>query len=162
MAGKKLQAITAHLIGANLVAKPKLDSWMENVRLAPASKSLGNGIRVSRAEYDAVILLEEYKGDSDLVFALVTTWLMEHDSDRYHYKLAEPEIDVTPIDKDTVDVEITIRFLENVDLVRDDNGPITYRGQRYTVAVVPIDEPSQVAVGDNKALPTDAPYRREN
>ncbi|WP_226648146.1 phage tail protein [Microbulbifer variabilis] len=160
MAGKKLQAITAHLLSANLVAETKLDAWMENGRLASASKNLGNGIRVSRAEYDAVILLEEYRGDSALLFALVTTWLMEHDKDRDKYQLAEPEIEVTPIDKNLVDVEITIRFLENVDLVPDDNGPITYQGQRYAVAVVPIDEPNQVAVGDNKTLPTDAPYSR--
>ncbi|WHI46798.1 phage tail protein [Microbulbifer sp. VAAF005] len=160
MAGKKLQEITAHLLAANLVPQEKFESWMEEGRIETASKNLGNGIRISRTEYDAVIVLEEYSGDAALVLALVTTWLMENDSSRFDNGMPEPQIEVTPIDDKSVDVEITIRFFENVDLVPDDNGPISYQGQRYAIATVPIDEPSQVAVGDNKELPTDAPYNR--
>ncbi|MCO1336390.1 phage tail protein, partial [Microbulbifer sp. OS29] len=85
-----------------------------------------------------------------------------NDSSRFDDDMPEPQIEVTPIDAQSVDVEITIRFFENVDLVPEDNGPIFYRGQHYAVSTVPIDEPNQVAVGDNKELPTDAPYSREN
>ncbi|MCX2834463.1 phage tail protein [Microbulbifer thermotolerans] len=161
MALEKLKGITAHLLDANLVAAEQLDSWMENGQLETASKSLGNGLRVCRQSYDAVIQIERYAGDPALLFALVTTWLMEHDSERVDLELPEPDVDIDVIDERVADVEITIRFTEDVDLVEDGSGPISYRGKRWAVAPVPVDEPDQVAVGDNKALPTDAPYVRD-
>ncbi|MFA0810842.1 phage tail protein [Microbulbifer epialgicus] len=162
MAGRKLQDIFAHLRSANLVADAKIESFMDDIKVMACSKNLGNGIRVSRVEYTAEILIEGFTGDSALVFALVTTWLMEHDSERDHDNVSEPKIEVTPVDDVSVDIEILIPFFESVDLVPDDNGSINYLGQRWAVATVPIDEPNQVAVGDNKELPTDAPYSREN
>ncbi|BBM04175.1 phage tail protein [Microbulbifer sp. GL-2] len=162
MAGRKLQAIFSHLRSANLVADTKIESFMDDVKVEACSKDLGNGIRVSRVEYRAEIIIEEFIGDSAFVFALVTTWLMEHDSERHHDRVAEPTIEVTPVDKKSVDIEISIPFFESVDLVPDDNGPINYLGENWAVAVVPIDEPNQVAVGDNKDLPTDAPYPNAN
>lgn len=162
MALAKLERITAHLLAANLVASEQLDSWMENGRLETASKYLGNGVRVCRLEYDAVITIERYSKGPSLIFALVTTWLMEHDEDRHTLGLPEPQVEVDVMDRDLADVEITIRFSESVDLVPDDAGLIRYLGTRYNVATVPVDVPDQVAVGDNKRLPTDAPYDRSD
>lgn len=162
MALDKLKGITAHLLAANLVAAEQLDSWMEDGELETASKNLGNGLRVCRQSYDAVIQIERYAGDPALLFALVTTWVMENDPERQSLELPEPTVDVDVIDERVADVEITVRFSEPVDLVEDDSGPILYRGQRWAVAAVPVDEPDQVAVGDNQDLPTDAPYVRES
>lgn len=159
----KLTGITQHLLNANLVAVEQLDSWMEDGRLETTSKSLGNsGVRVCRLEYDAVINIERYGKAPALIFALVTTWLMEHDEDRHSLRLPEPQVEVQVIDNDLADIEITIRFSEDVDLLADDNGLISYLGTKYSVAPVPVDQPDQVAVGDNKALPTDKPYARQN
>ncbi|MFC6633540.1 phage tail protein [Microbulbifer taiwanensis] len=162
MALEKLAGIRAHLESANLVASEQFASWMENGTLETASKNLGNGIRVCRQAYDAVIQIERYGADPALLFALVTTWLMEHDKERLDLQLPEPNIDVDVIDDQLADVEITIRFSESVDLVEEDSGPISYLGKRWAVAPVPVDEPNQVAVGDNKELPTDAPYVHES
>ncbi|WKD48344.1 phage tail protein [Microbulbifer spongiae] len=161
MALEKLTAITAHLLAANLVSSEQLHSWMENGQMEPASKHLGQGLRVCRQSYDAVIQIERFAGDPALLFALVTTWLMEQDGARFELNLPAPDVDVDVIDERAADVEITIRFSEDVDLVADDNGPIAYRGTRWAVAPVPVDSAEQVAVGDNKALPTDAPYARD-
>ena len=163
MALAKLTAITARLLAADLAAPEQIDSWMEDGRLETRSKSLGNGgVRVCRMEYDAVIRIERYSKPPALIFALITTWLMEHDDERHRLDLPDPQVEVDVIDDDRADVEITIRFSEEVDLVQDDSGQIPYLGNTYSVSPVPIDEPNEVAVGDNKDLPTDAPYAREN
>lgn len=160
MAMAMLKGITAHLLAANLVAAEQLDSWMEDGELQTASKNLGNGIRVCRQEYDAVIQIERYAGDPALLFALVTTWVMDNDPDRVSLQLPEPTVDVDIIDDRLADVEITIRFSEPVDLIEDDAGPISYLGKRWFVSPVPVDLPDQVGVGDSKERPTDKPYIR--
>lgn len=157
MALAKLQALTAHLLASNLVLSEQLDSWMENGEIKSTSKKLGNGLRVGRMHYDAIFTAERYYQPPQLLFALVITWLMDHDEERYDQELPDPSIEVEIIDRDLANIEITVRFSEDLDLVAEDTGAIRYQGQTYALAQVPIDIPDQAAVGDNKGLPTDAP-----
>ncbi|WP_299594330.1 phage tail protein [uncultured Microbulbifer sp.] len=162
MALEKLRAITAHLLAANLVSSEQLDSWMESGELETASKNLGNGVRICRLRYDAVISIERFAQPAELLFALVTAWVQDNDPERFTLGLPEPDIEIDVINKRMADVEIKIPFSENVDLVPDANGAITYLGQQWSVAVVGADEADQVAVGDDETAPTDKPYVRED
>jgi len=159
MALEKLRAITAHLLAANLVSAEQLDSWMESGELETASKNLGNGgIRICRLKYDAVIYIERYTKAPELLMVLVSTWVMDHDPERYSLELGEPKMDIDVINERMADVEIKIPFYENVDLVVDGNGPVSFNGQQWQIASTEIDAADQVAVGDDQQQPTDAPY----
>ncbi|WP_020411000.1 phage tail protein [Hahella ganghwensis] len=162
MALAKLQQLTAHLLDRNLVAVEQLDSWMENGTLELADKSLGQGVRICRLKYDAVLTLERYPGDPQTLFAHLVIWLSDHDPDRDREGLAPPDVEVDVNDQDTADIEIRVSFYENIDLVKDDTGDIAFNGESWRLARVPIFEPRAVGVGDDQTQPTDAPYVRED
>ncbi|WP_444894919.1 phage tail protein [Microbulbifer sp. SSSA005] len=162
MALEKLRAITGFLLDANLVSYEQLDSWMEDGKLETTSKNLGNGICICRLRYDAVISIERFAKSPKLLFALVTTWVQDQDAERNNQELPDPEVDIDMINDRKSDVEIRIAFYEDIELVPDDSGVIPYDGKNWSIAAVPIDEPSQVGVGDDQSQPTDKPYVRED
>ena len=158
MALEKLQALTAHLVGANLVDQNQVDSWMEDGRLVPAAQHRGNGYLICRFDYTAVVSLERFSRDERLLMALVCAWLHDHDPTREDDNLAAPRIDVDVLDNCRADVEIQIDFREGVELVADDNGAIEFNGTRWSLAPVIVDIAEEAAVGHNPDEPTDQPY----
>ncbi len=162
MALQKLQAFTAFLLAQNLVGNNRLDSWTENAKLVPAAKNKGQGYLICRLEYDAVISLERFAGDEALLMVLVCAWLHDHDDSRDDDGLPAPDIDIDILDNQCTDIELSIRFREDIDLIPDEDGPVTFNGQRWVVSTVPVDGVNTVGVGDNPNLPTDKPYQRED
>ena len=131
----KLQQITAFLVGLNLVAAENIDTWVENPRIVPWGKEITDGQMVLfRQTYDAVLSFERWphaRHPAELLFAHVSVWLLENDEDRFEKELAMPVTDVDILDAKTADVDITITFEEDITAVIDENGPITFGGQRY-------------------------------
>lgn len=57
----KLQAITAFIVSLDLVAAENIDAWVENPKIVPRGKSMGDdGIVLYTQTYDAVIAIERY------------------------------------------------------------------------------------------------------
>lgn len=160
MALAKMQALATFLLEQNLFAAEQFDYWMENGSNEYTGKKVGNGFLISRFRYDAVFSVERYSQSADLFLVLLSVWLMENDTGRGELDLPMPEVDVTPLDDTTVDVEVKVTFDEGISIVPDDNGLILYRGNRYSVAPAVITDASKVGVGDTQERPTDKPYER--
>ena len=161
MALEKMKALAGFLLQQNLFAAENLDYWMENGSNEYTGKKVGNGYLISRFRYDAVFSIERYSKSADLLLVLLSVWLMENDCGRSDLELPMPEVDVTPLDDYTVDLEIKVAFDECISIVPDDDGIILYRGARYNVAPAVITDATKVGVGDNQIRPTDKPYDRD-
>ncbi|NIB44780.1 phage tail protein [Pseudomaricurvus alkylphenolicus] len=158
MALQKLAGLTRYLIEQNLVDENQIDSWMENGTPEPAGKRLGHGIRICRLRYDAIISIERFTGNEDVLLALLCTWLMDNDPSREDDRLPPPDIDIDIVDARAADVAFRVAFIEDIDLVPVDNGKVLFIGQRWDVADVPVTLPNEAAVGDDESRPTDKPY----
>lgn len=162
MALQKLQALTAFLIEKNLVDENQIDSWMENGKIEATDKNLGNGIRVCRFRYDAVISIERFSTDEKLLLALVCVWLMDNDPEREDDELPAADIEVDIADDSTAEIEIKVMFIENIDLVEEPSGRVNYSGKNWAVNSVGIDIANEGAVGDDPNIDTDKSYVRQD
>jgi hypothetical protein len=131
----KLQQITAFLIGLDLVAAENIDTWVENPQVVPRFTDLGDGQMIVYTQtYDAMIAIERYPHqvhDAELLFAQMCVWLIENDESRLELNLPHPETDVTILDSKTADIDIVIRFEEDITAVEDESGPIAFQDKRY-------------------------------
>lgn len=159
MSTQKLKQLTDFICQQNLVDENQINSWVENGKMIPASKKLGEGYLVCRFEYDAIFSIENFVGNPTLLMALVSIWLTENDSKRHDDNLPAPDMDVDIIDRDAADVEIGIQFREDIEIIPNDNGPIEFNGQRWELGVVPSYVANVAGVGDNPNNDTDKPYR---
>lgn len=136
--GYYLQALSG-AIKATLPAKchKDFDAWMQDGTIKLTPKSGGTGLQLARLEYQAVFQIEDlpfHELDPALVLATVAAWLQDFDTERERFELPDPEYLVEPIDEGTADLAITVQFSEPLYLLPDALGPITYSGQRYSVA----------------------------
>lgn len=162
MALEKLKALHAAIEANRLIMPERFDSWMEDGRMVPANKNLGaDQLLICRLEYDAVLSFEGFTGDPATLMAVVCIWLVDNDYARQDDKLPAPDIDVDMIDDARADVEVRIRFREDVELVKDDNGPLALNGQTWSLTTATISDVDTVGVGDDQEQPTDLPYTRE-
>jgi hypothetical protein len=161
MALAKMQALAAHLLAQNIFAAEQFDYYMENGTNEFCSKKVGQGLLLSRFQYDAVFSVERYSQSADLFLVLLSTWLQEYDCSRIELELPMPEVDVTPLDDNTVDVDVKITFSEDITVMPDDEGNVFYKGVRYRVAPSPISDANSVGVGDTKERETDKKYTRD-
>lgn len=137
---KLLKALSKHLLSLPGVNRDNTESFVDLGKLKLTGKDLGHGIELGRFQYDAVISIERFPSElAPLLLAVILTWLAEHDPDRYHMGLEDPDIDVSLDDEQTVSVQISVEFDEPLYLVRDDEGPITHDGQTWRVDDVLID-----------------------
>lgn len=160
MALEKLTALHAHLQNANLVKKEHLDSWAEDGRMIPSTENKGGGILICKFKYQAILIVEGYSKAPELLMALVCAWLINEDAEREDQNLKKPDIDIDMTDDRTADVEITVEFQEDIELVKDEQGVIELLGIRYSIANAGADTANEVGVGDDPEQPTDKPYVR--
>lgn len=163
MALDKLRALHAHVVAQNIVMPETLDSWMEDGAIKPTNTRLSaDQYAVARLEYDAVFLFDRFTGNPALLIATVAAWLMDHDDNRDDNKLPLPDIDVDMIDDKTAQVEIRIRFLEQISMTRAATGKVLMAGERWDVSGFSFDEVDTIGVGDDQARQTDQPYTRDD
>lgn len=160
MAVAKMQALADFLKAKNLFAVEQFDFYMENGTSEVTSKRVGKGFEISRFRYDAIFSVERFSGDADVFLVLINIWLMENDNNRDQLELESPKVDVTTLDDQTVDVEVSITFDESITIVPDDAGSILFKGARYSVAPAEIIAARKVAVGDNQQRQPDKPFER--
>jgi len=131
----KLQQITAFLIGLNYVAAENIDAYIEEPQIVPRCKDIGQGQKIIYTQtYDAYIAIERFphaQVAAELLFAQVCVWLIVNDETRFDSDLPSPGVDVDVLDSETADIDIKIRFEEDITAVPDENGPIEIDGTKY-------------------------------
>jgi hypothetical protein len=140
---KQIAAITAFLLDLDLVAAEQIESWVENPQIVPAGTwRTAKGVVIYRQRYTAVIAIERYphkRHPAELLFAHISAWLIEHDGERFDNEDAKITTDVEILDDDTADILVSIDFVEEVEIVEDEDGPIALAGKTWTLAGIEID-----------------------
>lgn len=135
---KQIAAITAFLTGLDLVAAENIDAWVENPQIEAAGSMRGaNSVLLFRQKYDAVISIERFPHKVhpvELLFAHLTTWLMDNDGERSDGSEAVIQNEVDVLDDSTADIVLTIDFIEDVTAIEDAAGPIALAGKTYKLA----------------------------
>lgn len=141
---KQLAAITEFLVGLDLVAAEQIESWVENPRIVPSAtiKSSTGGLVIYQQTYTAVIAIERFPHKTipvERLFAHVSAWLIDNDNpDRFDHEDARIETDVEIMDDETADIEISIDFIEEVEIFKRPGGPIRLNGEDWDLEPVEI------------------------
>jgi hypothetical protein len=131
----KLIALTKFLKERRLVLPDQLDSWTDQVTLDLFWKPDVDGLHMGDMRYSATIVFERFADHPARLMALVGSWLETNDKNRDD--LPAPKFDVSMLDNDLADVEITLEFIEPQYLAEDPNGEI--KAFNKTWAFVPFD-----------------------
>ncbi|KMN24033.1 tail protein [Pseudomonas helleri] len=131
----KLIALTKFLKERRLVLPDQLDSWTDQVTLDLFWKPDVDGLHMGDMRYSATIVFERFADHPARLMALVGSWLETNDKNRDD--LPAPKFDVSMLDNDLADVEITLEFIEPQYLAEDPNGEIKAFGKTW--AFVPFD-----------------------
>jgi hypothetical protein len=131
----KLRALTSYLIERRLVEPEQLDSWTDQVNLELIWKPDLDGLRMGDMRYSATIALERFADHPGRLMALVGSWLEGNDQDRDDLPAAK--FDITMLDNDLADVDITLEFNEPQYLAEDPAGEIEAFDKTW--AFVPFD-----------------------
>ena len=131
----KLIALTKFLKERRLVLPEQLDSWTDQVTLDLFWKPDVDGLHMGDMRYSATIVFERFADHPARLMALVGSWLETNDKNRDD--LPAPKFDVSMLDNDLADVEITLEFIEPQYLAEDPNGEI--EAFEKTWAFVPFD-----------------------
>jgi hypothetical protein len=131
----KLRALTTYLIERRLVEPEQLDSWTDQVNLELIWKPDLDGLRMGDMRYSATIALERFADHPGRLMALVGSWLEGNDQDRDDLPAAK--FDITMLDNDLADVDITLEFNEPQYLAEDPAGEIEAFDKTW--AFVPFD-----------------------
>lgn len=131
----KLRALTTYLLERQLVLPEQLDSWTDQVNLELIWKPDIGGLHMGDMRYSATIALERFADHPGRLMALVGSWLEGNDQDRD--ELPAPKFDITMLDDDLADVDITLEFNEPQYLAEDPAGEIEAFGKTW--AFVPFD-----------------------
>ena len=133
----KLKALTKYLIACRLVPSEQLDSWADQVNLDLIWKPDVDGMRMGDMRYSATIVLERFDDHPSRLMALVGSWLEANDPNRDRDELPAPKFDISMLDNDLADVDITLEFNEPLYLAEDPAGEIEAHGKTW--AFVPFD-----------------------
>jgi hypothetical protein len=137
---EKLKQLAKHIESLPGIARDQMEAFADLGKLVPTGRDLGNGLEVGRFRYDAVISIERCPARiAALLLSSLLVWLAVNDPDRELHELADPDIDVTLEDEQTVFVQLTVEFNEALAIVEDPAGLIAYDGRQWSVAEVPID-----------------------
>jgi hypothetical protein len=131
----KLRALTTYLIERRLVLSEQLDSWTNQVNLELIWKPDVGGMRMGDMRYSATIALERFADHPGRLMALVGSWLEGNDQDRD--ELPAAKFDITMLDNDLADVDITLEFIEPQYLAEDPEGEIEGFGKTWSF--IPFD-----------------------
>ena len=133
----KLKALTKYLIACRLVPSEQLDSWTDQVTVDLIWKPDLDGLHMSDMRYTATIALERFADHPGRLLALVGSWLENNDQGRDRDELPAPKFDISMLDNDLADVDITLEFNEPLYLAEDPAGEIEAHGKTW--AFVPFD-----------------------
>ncbi len=130
----KLQKITQYLTSAGLANGCKLDAWIEEGEIQPSAKKLGTGVKILSMSYRGVISVEQYAGSADFLAAMVAIWMQENAT---VFDDSNVMFDADKRDDELFDIELQFNLVDDVEMVQDDNGNLTFNGQSYSIESAP-------------------------
>lgn len=140
----KIKQLHRFLVELDMVRAERIQSFVDEPKFIPSGKIVNHGaepaILLCRQEYTATFNIDEFphkKHSPLLLFAQVSAWLLENDTERTD--IAEPETNVEVIDNNSANVEFSIIFTEDVYGAEDPAGPLQLNGKRYRLADVNLD-----------------------
>lgn len=148
----QLQQVTEFLLAGltPFVKANQIDAWQENGQLIISSEDLGDGgYRIAKWKHNAVIAFEKFphkKVNPYNLLAMLAAFLHDSGWPRDQFGLADPTLDIDPNSTDSVLVLVELELLDDVDLIPDANGPVLFMGNRYRVALVPVNVAETVDV----------------
>jgi len=148
----KLQQLTEFLLASlNPAIKANdIDAWQERGTLVLSGSDNGNGsFQVAKWKHSAVIAIEKFphrKIDPYNLLAMVSAFLLDSGWSRDEHDLEDPELDIEVISKDNATILIEVMLIDDIDLIADEQGPITFNGQRFSVSLASIDIAESVNV----------------
>ena len=133
----KLIALTQYLKDRQVAPAEQIDSWADKVTLELFWKPDVDGLHMGDMRYTATIVIERSAGHPGRLMALVGSWLEANDPSRDRDELPAPKFDISMLDNDLADVDITLEFNEPQYLAEDPAGEIEAFGKTW--AFVPFD-----------------------
>lgn len=139
MIGNKMVDLANYLESKRIFNRCDFDFFMGNAQIKTFFENKGRDQHVvARVEYPAVYYIENFTQPTELIPALLSTWLVTHDCDRERLNLDEPTFLPTQADERNakkVDIEFEVVFSEEVKITPDpDTGIIDYKGRRFKIA----------------------------
>nr|VFJ42959.1 MAG: P2 phage tail completion protein R (GpR) [Candidatus Kentron sp. FM]VFJ43642.1 MAG: P2 phage tail completion protein R (GpR) [Candidatus Kentron sp. FM]VFK05649.1 MAG: P2 phage tail completion protein R (GpR) [Candidatus Kentron sp. FM] len=137
------EAIKTYFSSLGFFNPENIAVWVEDGRLCPSGKIIGDGFRLLHIEYTLTIRIERWPlalPENEL-FAHVLAFLFLHGSplQREGQTARIPEFELIRNDDDAIaEVEIVLYLTEPIDLVPDAEGRIVLNGQSYSVGPVPV------------------------
>lgn len=141
----QLQQVTEFLYQSlkPYVKANNIDAWQERGTLILSGEDLGNnGYQVAKWKHNAVIAIEQFphtKFNAYNLLAMLPAFLLDSGWERDEYGLADPQLDIDVVSRDHAMVLIELELIDDIDLIPDANGPVLFNGERYRVALVPVD-----------------------
>lgn len=148
----QLQQVTEFLLASlsPYVTANNIDAWQENGTIMLNGESLGaGGYQVAKWKHNAVITVENFphhRLNPYNLIAMLAAFLLSSEWPRDTYGLTDPTLDIDPISKDNATIIIELELMDTIDLLPDDTGPVLFDGQRYRVAMVPVNIAEDVDV----------------
>lgn len=148
----KLQQLGEHLLKSlkPVIKTNDIDAWQERGTLIINGEDRGeNGYQVAKWKHTGVIAIENFPHRRIAAYsllAMVAAFLIDHDSERDLYQLADPEIDIDEISSDNATVLIDVELIDNIELIPAADGPIFFNNSRYNVNIAPINLAENVDV----------------
>ncbi len=90
-------------------------------------------MELGKFKYNAIFTIEQFNGDVDLLLAQIIAGLARLNPNRQDQVLSDPEISITPFENGSSTIEISIPFEEPLIIIPDADGPISWRGQKWTM-----------------------------
>ena len=131
---KSLKALTAYLDGLRLYDKDQLESFVEDTELEwrdSVLSDIDNTRVLFTKSYTAVFSINDFAYSADLLFFHLLSWLVEHDQD--FDQLGWPDFDIEQVDEDKVDLELNIRFRDDVIGRPDPDGDFQHDGESWII-----------------------------
>lgn len=136
----KLQQLTDHLIELAFVPRENIESWVDLCTVIPCSLNMGHYYELCRLHYRCTLFIERYSGDARLITAWIAAWLKDHDPDRDHDRMPDPDIDIEALDASGTqwDTDVSIEFVEAVLIRPAPDGVITWDGKQWELIEQPL------------------------
>ncbi|MCG7570545.1 phage tail protein [Pseudoalteromonas sp. CNC9-20] len=131
----KLQRITDYLSAHGLNQAATLDAWIEEGTFEPRAKNEGTGYTILTMAYKAIVSIERYAHSAHLLAAMVAIWMQEQ-GEEFDDSMVGFSADKT--DDELFDIELEFMLSEDVQIVRDPNGPLTFMGEQYRIESAPV------------------------
>lgn len=145
------QSFSEFLLQISGVKREQLECFADNCQTEITGKDLGNCTELCRVKYKGEFEIEHFKGDAALLLAHVTAWLASNDPYRTKLDLPDPTFEVDPVDRELVNIDISIPFEEPLIIRRNEEGDIQWEGESWSICPLDIDVATELESMDGKS-----------